>query len=282
MNSKGKIAVIVGILIVAALVGVGYSCFKNTSQRKTGKTLVAHKKADKKAVRANRPKTPLANASKRVRGEEKPDLSFDDEFESSLTPQLRQLMADLQQALDDENFASVSKIAQQIQALQEKGGDAVVPAEVRSKIVDSLGWFLPDSLSDLVAFLADQDPGVQQDALSEFEMALDDTSLGDRELAVIVKSMSKVITDDDTLDALFFTIETGMRNSVAVDTYRYLINNGNDAVKARVYESIEDFTGEEDIISEEALVKWADDPENADDEDDEDFYAGEVEESTEE
>ena len=277
MNSKGQIVVIAGILVAAALAGAGYSYFRNSGSAKSDKTMVSRKKPDKKSLLANRPKTPLARASKKFRGEEKPDISLDDEFESSLSPELKKLMAELQQALDDELFANVTKIAEKIAALQAKGGDAAVPAEVRSKLVEALGWFLPDSLSDLVAFLADQDPGVHEDALAQFEDALDDTSLSDRDLSAIVKMMSKVITDEDALDSLFFCIENEMRNSVALDTYRHIIANGNDAAKARVYESIEDFTGEEGILSEAALDEWGADPENADDEDDEDFYAGEVE-----
>lgn len=276
MEKNGKI-VIVGILVVAALAGATYTYFSAKEPRKSGKTLVARTKADRKSALMNRPKTPLSLASKKVRGEEKPDLSLDDEFENSLSPELKKLMAELQQALDDESLASVTKIAERIHALQQQGGDKAVPAEVRSKLVETLGWFLPDSLSDLVAFLADQDPDVHQDVLTQFEDALDDTSLSDRELSAIVKSFSKVITDEDALDALFFCIENEMRNSVALDTYRHIIANGNDAAKARVYESIEDFTGEEGILNEEALDKWGADPENADDEDDEDFYAGETE-----
>ena len=271
-KQKNLFIVILGALLVVGASTAAYLNLSSASRPAAkGETLVSRGSRPTRVRKSprKRPNGPTAT-SKRDRHEEKPSLDFDDD--SELSPEMKKLIDDLQEALDDESFARVSSIAERIQRIQREKGHDAVPAEVRSKIVEALGWFLPDSLSELVGFMADPDPEVHEDVLSQFESALDDTSIGDRDLAVIVKSMCKVLTDDDALDALFMCVESDMRNSVAVDTYKYLIKNGNDAVKKRVFESISDFACDDDVNTEAALDAWAKDPENADDEDDENFY----------
>ena len=128
------------------------------------------------------------------------------------------------------------------------------------------------SLADLVGFMADSDPDVLQDVMDKFSEAIDDPDLGDRELSSILTSVSKVLNNEDAVEALFFAIESDMRHSVAVQTYLNVWENGSKEVQAKVLESISDFTGEDDISTPEQLKKWLE--ENPDDEDDEDFYAG--------
>ena len=60
-----------------------------------------------------------------------------------------------------------------------------------------------------------------------------------------------------------------MRNSVAVATYKEILKSGTEEAKQRVWESVEDFTGEE-ITTVEQLDEWL--KQNPDDEDDDDLY----------
>ena len=65
-------------------------------------------------------------------------------------------------------------------------------------------------------------------------------------------------------------LEIDMRNSVAVDTYKEIFKTGSPQIKERLVESMQDFTGEDDITTPEQLDAWL--KENPDDEDDEEFY----------
>ena len=270
-NIKGiVIAVVIGAL-VARGIGV-YFLSGGGAEKGDGKALVA-----KKVIKFRNAGKSSKRTSIRVKdkeGEEKPNMfRLHEDEEESLTPEMKQLLADLQAELDADNGKGVAKLAEKVLVEMRKNG-ANVPPFVRSKAVEALGWFLPDTISDLMAFLADSDPDVLQDALTQFDSALDDPSLGDRELAEIVKICSKAIKDDDALDSMFMAIESSMRNSVAISTYKYIMENGTPEAKARINSSIEDFTGEEGIQTKEGLDEWYNQEGNQDDEDDEDFYAG--------
>ena len=271
-NIKGiVIAVVVGVLIVG---GIGaYFLLGSGAEKRAGKTLVAKKTPKFKYAGKDRNRTTIRVKDKA--GEEKPNMfKLDTSEEDSLTPEMKQLLADLQAELDADNGKGVARLAEKVLVEMRKNG-ANVPPFVRSKAVEALGWFLPDTLADLMAFLADSDPGVLQDALAQFDSAIDDPSLSDRELAEVVKICSKVIKDEDALDSLFMAVETGMRNSVAISTYKYIMDYGTPEAKERVAASIDDFTGEEGIVTKEGLDEWYNQEGNQDDEDDEDFYSGE-------
>ena len=270
-NIKGiVIAVAVGAL-VAGGIGV-YFLSGGGAEKGDGKALVARKTIKFKNAGKGPKRTMIRVMDKD--GEEKPNMfRLHEDEEESLTPEMKQLLSDLQAELDANNGKGVAKLAEKVLVEMRKNG-ANVPPFVRSKAIEALGWFLPDTISDLMAFLADSDPDVLQDALTQFDSALDDPSLGDRELSEIVKICSKVIKDGDALDSMFMAIESSMRNSVAISTYKYIMENGTPEAKARIAESIEDFTGEEGIQTKEGLDEWYNQEDNQDDEDDEDFYAG--------
>lgn len=274
MNKKSVFIIVAAVLVLAA----GIYCVAVTgseSPREDPKPRVVKGKFIKNKGKIHKKRLKGVESEKIDEGEvkrEKPVLLKEDD-EAALSAEMKEIIASLQKALDDEDRKGVSKIASKIQDLIAKGGQEAVPVSVRMKAVEAIGWFLPDSLADLVPFMGDSDPDVIDDVMSAFEEALDNISLGDRELSLIVKSVSKALSNDDALDALFFCVESDMRNSVAVDTYKYLMQNGSKECKERILSSIEDFTGEDNITTEGDLDNWL--KENPDDEDDEDFYAGE-------
>lgn len=274
MKTKTKIVTASAILMALIAGGAGvFLLSEGGAEKGDGRTLSVKKTPKFKYAGKGHRRTTIRIKDKE--GEIKPDMfKLDTSDEDSLTPEMRQLLSDLQAELDADNGKGVAKLAEKVLVEMRKNG-ANVPPFVRSKAVEALGWFLPDTLADLMAFLADSDPGVLQDALTQFDSAIDDPSLSDRELAEIVKICSKVIKDDDALDSLFMAVETGMRNSVAISTYKYIMDNGTPEAKARIANSIDDFTGEEGITTKEGLDEWYNQEGNQDDEDDEDFYAGE-------
>lgn len=274
MNKNLMIALL-GIVVAVSAAGL-YMVFSDPVAQKTEEN-------PKRVVSRGKPsskKVPAKVAARRARaqkinqslGADKPDMGLTLDEEANLSDEMKQILAELQDALDDNDAQKVSKLAERILVTQRKKGQDAVPPYVREKAVEAIGFFLPGSLADLVGFMADSDPDVLQDVMDKFSEAIDDPDLGDRELSSILTSVSKVLNNEDAVEALFFAIESDMRNSVAVQTYLDVWENGSKEVQAKVLESIADFTGEDEITTPEQLKKWLE--ENPDDEDDESFYAG--------
>ena len=264
--------VLIGCAALAALTIVGalVVVFSPSAPKEPAKQ-VEKGKQKKKARKAQKsakakPAVKAAAASNRPASTN----SFDDVEESTLTEAQRALLNELQEALDDESLRRVARIVEKIQDQYRKGGDEAIPPYMREQAVEALSWFLPDSLAELIGFMADSNPEVLEDVMKNFTEGIDDAELSDRELATIFKKIAPLIEDDDAIDAILMGLENDMRNSVAVDTYKEILKVGSDAIKQRLIESMQDFTGEDDITTPEQLDAWL--KENPDDEDDEEFY----------
>ena len=107
---------------------------------------------------------------------------------------------------------------------------------------------------------------------------LSDFDLSARERSEILIQASKVINDADAIDSMLFELNN-MPNSIAVETIKRLMIEGNTATKQVLPENVEFFTGEENMNTFEKLDEWL--KENPDDEDDEEFYGGSKEKETE-
>lgn len=276
MSSNNKFLLIIICLAVVSASATLYLAFSDNGDKgsKAKVSLRSKKliKGRKGAISSKRNNRWAAKISESQNEREKPNLTLTEDEEAMLSAEMRKVLADLRRAVDQDNRKAVSKLAEQILVTMRKNGDDAVPPFVRSKAIEAIGFFLPDSLADLAGFMADSDPEVLEEAMSQFELAIDDPDLGDRELSSILKTFSKVLTDPDAIDSFFMGIESDMRNSVAVETYKYVAENGSDAIKNRIWESVEDFTGEDYIKSTKDLEDWL--SQNPDDPDDEDFYGG--------
>lgn len=273
--SKQRALVIGGLLLAAVASGTFFavSMLKSHQPAQQKKALVSKKQAKKAkpAQKAGKKDVPgrMAREFQSKEAKQQAARLSDDEY-NSLSTEMKKLIDTLQEALDNNDAKTVSKIAEQILVTQRKKGQDAVPPFVREKTVEAIGIFLPDSLADLVGFMADSDPDVLQDVMDRFSEAIDDPDLGDVELSNILSSVGKILDNEDAIDSLFLGIESDMRNSIAVKTYLELWENGSKAVKDKIVESVADFTGEEDITTPDKLKEWLE--QNPDDEDDEDFY----------
>ena len=269
--------VLIGCVALAALMAVGIIAFalrkdapdpeakdENVSSAEKGK-----KDKKKGSKRKHRQQESSANQSS-TKSSEQPRARMEDDGEKALSDAQRALLDELQEALDDESLRRVATIVKKIQDDYRKGGDAAVPPYMREQAVEALSWFLPDSLAELIGFMADSNPDVLEDVMKNFTEGIDDAELSDRELAEIFKKIAPIIKDDDAIDAILMGLENDMRNSVAVDTYKEIFKTGSEEIKKRLVESMQDFTGEDDLTAPEQLDAWL--KENPDDEDDDEFY----------
>lgn len=110
-----------------------------------------------------------------------------------LPPAERKLCEDIQAALDDEDL-------ERTLAAAAKAMDCENP-EVRSHVVDALGWFGPDALPELVMMMGDKDEDVARSATDAWELGL--TEIDDAKLRLDVSGMAlKAVLNKDALESI--------------------------------------------------------------------------------
>ena len=264
--------------IAVSCVGVGlFFQISNGSEEKKGasgrptwkasdNTEISEDQVDVKSVRRR-------SVKKVTRLREKPQMiEIEDEEMEELTDLARKLLASLQAALDAEDFKQIQSIIAMIENSPKGVLSRVangIPLYMRRKLVEALGWFGADGLPEIVDFLGDENQEVVEAATEQFELALEDITLGDRARAEIVVMASKALHDSDSLERIFMEIPN-MRNSVAAPTLADICKFGTDEAKALMPETIEFVTGEDNIETIDDLQRWLDN--NPDGPDDEDLY----------
>ena len=119
-----------------------------------------------------------------------------------------------------------------------------------------------------MGFLADADREVIDATTDAWEDAIAECE-SDREVSAQVKFAATLVTNSESMDSILSEI-SNMRNSVAIDTIKTVIEKGNDIAKAQIQEIIDDFTGTTGMKTSEELDKWLE--EHPDDPDDEEMY----------
>lgn len=194
---------------------------------------------------------------------------LDDVDESELNTLQKAVLDELQSALDDDSLEGVRKAIARFKAPKSSGGlDGDVPKVMRSHAVSALGWFGSSAVSDLMDFMADMDPEIEEDAFQNFEQALDDWDISDSERAEILKMLMKALHDSDRIDTMLMSLNN-MRNSVKGQTILDIMSSGTEEAKAMMQEQLEFFT-DFDVKDESSVTEWI--KNNPDNEWDEEFY----------
>ena len=284
MKSSKNIIISVSLLAVVAATFMIVSLSRDDSSVETNDLSstnsakakpTASKNAKARKIRAKNESRIAIESDARLHAE----LDVDDDEYSGLSPEMKLLMAEIQRCLDTEDRKALSKVCDKIAKIRNERGEHAIPASVRAKAVEAIGLFLPESLAELVEFMADSDPEVVDSVFDQLDTLLNDTTIGDRELAGMLVAMSKVLTNEDAIDSLAMAVDMNMRNSVKVNTCKQILDSGNDAVVTRMKETIAEILEVEvDELPahnegiKQKLTEWLE--ENPDGEDDEEFYSG--------
>jgi hypothetical protein len=257
---------------VALAVGV-YFVFQLQNETKVENNEASEEIKPTKKARTNRVTRVSKNggtaiAEKAVK-KAKPTFDLEDDEESKMTDEQRQLIEAIRDALDANDKTKVLKLVEKLQTSEEWPDG--IPKAIKMAAIDALGWFGASGLPEIAGFLADADGDVVQAAIDKYGEALSDFDLSDFERSDVLLQAVKVITDSDAVDSMMFEINN-MRHSVAVATLKDLMASENPAVKEHLQEAIDLYTSEEDITTPEQLDDWLE--ENPDDEWDESFYGG--------
>ena len=284
MKSSKNIIISVSLLAIVAATFMIVSLSRDDSSVETNDLSstnnakakpTASKNAKARKIRAKNESRIAIESDARLHAE----LDVDDDEYSGLSPEMDLLMAEIQRCLDTEDRKALSKVCDKIAKIRNERGEHAIPASVRAKAVEAIGLFLPESLAELVEFMADSDPEVVDSVFDQLDTLLNDTTIGDKELSGMLVSISKVLTNEDSIDSLAMAIDCNMRNRVKVKTYCKILEAGTAGVVTRMKEAIAELMEVE--VSElpvntkaiqNKLNEWLE--ANPDGEDDEDFYKG--------
>ena len=205
----------------------------------------------------------------------RPDVVKDADIdeEEQLSPIQKSVLKEIQAALDADDVKALRRALSKFTASTEKGGLGGyenVPRVIRAAAVQALGWFGKDVAVDMIDFMADADEEISDEAFDQFEQALLDCEMGDRERSLLVKTVSKALTDSERIDAMLSCL-SDMRNSVKGDTAIAILTDGSDQSKVALLDEME-FYFDEGVQTVGDIKKWM--AENPDDPDDEEFYGG--------
>ncbi len=149
----------------------------------------------------------------------------------------KELMSGIEKAQDDDDLEQLRKLIPQ--------ASVSTNVEIRSDLVDALGWFGKDAMEDLLPFMADEDEDVRNDAIDYWTGALGEIE-DVKSRGSMIEMVMKVIKDEDALDAM----TTELSDLEDIDALQVLVNVMSEpdispnAVKA-AKEHYEFVTGEE-------------------------------------
>ena len=271
------------IFVITAVTGATYLlvCQKKPDVKDKNEKVAHPVKIEKRASRRN----DRAKRAEHIRTQDEaksakpPRLMESIDPDEDLDSEMRNVIAELQDALDANKKDSVIKIVQQLQhrmaifggKASAAGADGKLPKSIKLMALDALGWIGGKGVAEVAGFLADENPEVVQSAIEKYEMAMSDISLSDRERAVLLVQASKIIDDADAMNMMMFEL-CNMRHSVAVNCIKQVMAQGSEASKSVLPENVEFYTGEGSLNTPEKLDEWL--IHNPDDEFDEDFYGG--------
>ncbi len=242
------------------------------------KTALSKKKSPKKAPmrlrRANRQET----EARITTGKTKPNFNLEDEEYAGLSKEMRAIMVELQEALDNDDDKGVSRTCAKILKIMQEKGENAVPVVVRENAVEALGLSLPHSLPELMGFMGDGNEDVRESVADELDELFSDPTVGDEALSQILTTLAKVVTDEDLIDSMVMSMDADLRNSRKVATYKEILKTGTEEIKEKVREAIDELLevdSDSVALNDEQREKGLDEylKEEPDDEDDDDLYS---------
>jgi len=170
----------------------------------------------------------------------------DDEDEPNRSPEEKKLAADIEKALDEEDFELAKKCAPLALASKD--------TEIRQSMVDTLGWFGEKAIPELTPFIADPDEDVAQSAMNEWESAVASVE-NDAEKIGMVEMAMQVISDDDALESISNEY-IGVDEKMAVESLLRIIEGGGCAKGIEKAKETYEFVTGDAFVNRAAAEKW--------------------------
>ena len=151
-----------------------------------------------------------------------------------LSPAGRRLVADIERAYDADDLQKTLSLVEQARNSPEP--------EVRSSMVWSLGWFGKRAIRQLTDFLSDADAEVANDALGQWDSAIQEVTDEDEKVRLIEAAMER-LTDKEALDDVALEY-AGIDEKRAVESLLRVLSGKNRAAADQARETYETITGQ--------------------------------------
>lgn len=270
VGSTVLMALVIGFLSFCggaeADVGTHAAARKQGTQR--GKTAKKARFAKQQRISEDRISSSRVAAAKAAAAREEDD----EDEELSLTQLQRAIMAELQQALDDENLAGVRKAIAKFPRSQDAAkGEVEVPRYMREQAIEALKWFGAKAAEDMLDFALDSDDSLADEGWDGFVEALSDPDMSDFARAELVKASLKTLTDADKVEEMLDQLFQ-MRNSVKADTILDILQNGTKPAQEKLIEDLGAHLDGEEISTMDDVQRWK--LQNPDEPEDGEIYGG--------
>lgn len=245
-------------VLLLALIGAGIVCVKGRGgSADNGEAVV---KPSENSVEATGRKTPAANGVSTVRGDRRREKSkgrdrfrvrsvgddhdYDDD---NVSPADKRLLTAIEEGRDDDSLEKILAVLPE--------ASASTNAEVRSELVDALGWFGVPAMNHLLPFLVDSDDDVRQSAIDSWTSSLGEIE-DEKMKAKLIAAVMQVLNDEDALESMTSEL-IGMDEKIALQTLVDVIEGGKAPKQAvaAAKEQYEFLTGDEYTTVEDA-DKW--------------------------
>lgn len=170
----------------------------------------------------------------------------DDDERIDLTPEDRETLMAIEKAMEAED---VRMLAAAVAAAVRSPS-----TEVRSEMVDALGWFGAKTMDDLIPFLADPDADIAENALNNWTSALGEIE-DEKRKCDMVEGIMRILKNEDALESLVMEIND-CDTLLLLQTVVNLIQCDNSAASKVACGHYEFMTGEE-FTTLEAANAWA-------------------------
>lgn len=212
---------------------------KAISAQKRGVTAVRRREHDERAKRVAALKAEREKLLRDAKDDRALSTLVDelkDLLKDELTPVERKMVKALDAALEKDDAKSVRVLVREACKIGN--------AAVRKAAVAAAGWVGEEAMSELEEFISDDDLEVSEEALSQWELALQEIEDEAKRLQTLKEVLLKT-KDEGTCDYLSIHLITCENTELAVKTIEDLIASENSACKEPAKESYEWITGRE-------------------------------------
>ena len=162
-----------------------------------------------------------------------------------LPPERQRLLDDIEAAYEAEDLQATLSFFEKARNAPEK--------EIRSSMIWSLGWFGKATIAQLTEFLSDEDAEISNEALGQWNSAIQEVSEETEKVKWIETAMERV-NDPDTLEDLALEY-AGIDEKTAVESLLRVLSRNNAAASAQARETYETLTGTP-FTTTDAAYRW--------------------------
>ena len=258
-----------GVVLVGAVAKMVFFPGGDPAQRdEAPKAVSATLRAGVDAKAKNRPhaRKKQVAAVRESAKRERPTFAIGQSEEAALNDLQRKLLEEIRVALREDDYKTLMRLVRKMQTSDEWPDG--IPGSIKKAALEALGWYGSKCLPEIVPFLGDSNSEIVAEAVSQWEDAIAECE-SDREVSAQVKLAARVVTEAESVESILMEV-MNMRHSVAVETFKDILENGNEQAQAKVLEQIGDYTEDSTITTAEQLDEWLE--RNPDDPGDEEMY----------